>query len=616
MNPPSLPSPSASSTASFQTTATDPSTQHHHPQPQPYQPAPAAPAYHQQPTQAPATRSGRHLHLLAPLSNRVNAAQSIPSIRIPPNPYTSAPEASGSGSASASIAQYHHSASSNPSSGASTPLYLYPPGSAYFHPHHYQQQGLAYPYDDRALRSPHPPLTAALRTNPHADVSSSLWPPPLPTLDPGSHTHPIGLNNAASRPYYSSPLADLANGGGSSSGLASRSPIDNNAYHAAGASTRSLHPSAPPLLPPTTRYNSSLQQPQSQSRSQSQAGSNYRSSPLIIPPPLTFKYSQSPPTNASLPSFPHHQPPPHLVDYHDGRYTNRHPLAPFADGPEGYDHDEYDYSTMPPRRKVGALGESATPQTISSTTSSLRKKQGNGEYRLEHTYDSSGHRKDIIVIDDSESPSLFNGGPVTRKRTRAMAAAEAAHGSAHGSQQSASGNGTANGYGHTASSVGSIKRRKVDEAADTSVSKKTKVAKVSTVRLLSVRQGVVTDKQSSTYNYQPKPLPKKVQEQVNAAAATSTPWDDAEGHYIIKPDDVVGGRCKLTVFLSLTGVDAQTKSYAYWARAHSARSSKRGRSRQGGKSLSRSSGRCRNTETQAGSRSACLKLSRSMTRRI
>ena len=52
-----------------------------------------------------------------------------------------------------------------------------------------------------------------------------------------------------------------------------------------------------------------------------------------------------------------------------------------------------------------------------------------------------------------------------------------------------------------------------------------------------------TDKQSSTYNYQPKPLPKKVQEQVNAAAATSTPWDDSEGHYIIKPDDVVGGRC-------------------------------------------------------------------------
>lgn len=38
----------------------------------------------------------------------------------------------------------------------------------------------------------------------------------------------------------------------------------------------------------------------------------------------------------------------------------------------------------------------------------------------------------------------------------------------------------------------------------------------------------------------PKPQPAPVSQQ----SSTGPVWDDAEGHYIIKPDDIIGGRCK------------------------------------------------------------------------
>lgn len=84
---------------------------------------------------------------------------------------------------------------------------------------------------------------------------------------------------------------------------------------------------------------------------------------------------------------------------------------------------------------------------------------------MEQTYDSTGARKEIIVIEDSNTPDH-----IPRKRTRAMAAAEAA---AEGSEKTSS-----KVNGSVASSVaggvgGSGKKRKVGEN-DTAAVKKAK----------------------------------------------------------------------------------------------------------------------------------------------
>jgi len=92
---------------------------------------------------------------------------------------------------------------------------------------------------------------------------------------------------------------------------------------------------------------------------------------------------------------------------------------------------------------------------------------------MEHTYDSVGQKKEVIVIEDSESP--INGlGKLPRKRTRAVAAQEAAaHGLANGNGINGHKNGTAT------SSVGVAgKKRKVDDGSDAGSIKKAK-AKVS-----------------------------------------------------------------------------------------------------------------------------------------
>jgi len=120
---------------------------------------------------------------------------------------------------------------------------------------------------------------------------------------------------------------------------------------------------------------------------------------------------------------------------------------------------------MPPRRKLAAAEPtSATPQTVSSSTSSLRKPRGPG-YQVEHTYDSVGQKKEILVIEDSQSPA---NGAITRKRTRAVAAAEAA--AANGTH------GIPNGHA-SMSTTASVKKRKVDEVSDAGSVKKVKPAK-------------------------------------------------------------------------------------------------------------------------------------------
>ena len=76
---------------------------------------------------------------------------------------------------------------------------------------------------------------------------------------------------------------------------------------------------------------------------------------------------------------------------------------------------------------------------------------------MEHTYDSIGQKKEVIVIDDSESPSRA----LPKKRTRAAVAAESALANGHGTNGSAS-------------LALSAKKRKADEVSDAGSVKKAK----------------------------------------------------------------------------------------------------------------------------------------------
>jgi dual-specificity kinase len=100
---------------------------------------------------------------------------------------------------------------------------------------------------------------------------------------------------------------------------------------------------------------------------------------------------------------------------------------------------------------------------------------------MEHTYDSVGHKKEVIVIDDSQTPEH-----PPRKRTRAQVAAEnaaIAAGRGQSGYANGTGHGSSNGHlynnGTTAHSVASTssagKKRKVDEGSDPA-KKKGKVA--------------------------------------------------------------------------------------------------------------------------------------------
>jgi dual-specificity kinase len=88
---------------------------------------------------------------------------------------------------------------------------------------------------------------------------------------------------------------------------------------------------------------------------------------------------------------------------------------------------------------------------------------------MEHTYDSVGHKKEVIVIDDSQTPEH-----PPRKRTRAQVAAEnaaIAAGRGQSGYANGTGHGSSNGHqynngatAHSTSSAG--KKRKVDEGSD------------------------------------------------------------------------------------------------------------------------------------------------------
>ena len=228
---------------------------------------------------------------------------------------------------------------------------------------------------ERILRSPQPPLTGSIHP------SLPLWPPQLYSIE---QRDPLG------RPFYSSPLVEAP------------VVVGHNLFHTSRPSSPygqpahgPIHPSAPPFLSTTS--------------------TRFRSSPVLIPPPLRFKYSASP-TVCDMPA------------------------------------------RKKPQVAAGSSGHATplTPQTMSSSGS--RRKhvaKGNG-WTMEHTYDSGGQKKEVIDIDDSESP-----GRVTRQRTRAQYAAEAALHNGH----------SVNG---SSSLAGIAKKRKAEEASDTGSIKKAK----------------------------------------------------------------------------------------------------------------------------------------------
>lgn len=113
---------------------------------------------------------------------------------------------------------------------------------------------------------------------------------------------------------------------------------------------------------------------------------------------------------------------------------------------------------------------------------------------MEHTYDSVGQKKEVIVIDDSTTPEH-----PPRKRTRAQVAAENAavaaqsgsrvpNAPSHGSQNGH----LTNGYAASVASTSSAgKKRKVDEGTDAAAKKKGKATGVSHhfSRVLSILTG-------------------------------------------------------------------------------------------------------------------------------
>ncbi|WWC65194.1 uncharacterized protein I303_107808 [Kwoniella dejecticola CBS 10117] len=397
--------------------------------------------------------------------------------------------------------------------------------------------------EERGLRSPHPPLTA---TSQH----SHLWPHPYITLHPPyasspypnthTHTHTHSLSQSHSRsPQRRESIG--SSGRGNYQYLTSNSDYEYSHSHPSvpGPSSQPVTQNQPksqqPLAPkypespfqnyePTSSYLPPLIQHQSHSHSGYSSSDIRQTSPLHIPPPLKFRYSVSPPPTDSNSNI----------------------------------------ITMPPRKKATgdtSLLGSSTPRTMSSATGltgsvSLTRSGRNGAngkgWTTEHTYDSVGQKKEVIVIDDSQSPMIQQ--PI-RKRTRAQAAAEQAQ--AYAAAQAHAGNNIYNGQinGHSTTSLNSstTKKRKVDEGSEhgSSSAKKAKGKLASTATSASVQA-------TGQYKQHHLPPSKIIQTEAKAPPVATGPpghssgqpaWDDAEGHYIVKPDDVIGGRYKIVRLL-------------------------------------------------------------------
>ena len=195
----------------------------------------------------------------------------------------------------------------------------------------------------------------------------------------------------------------------------------------------------------------------------------------------------------------------------------------------------------------GIIGSSSTPQTVSSLGDSRSRKiqhKGNG-WTMEHTYDSVlGKQKEIIVIDDSQTPE------VPRKRTRAQVAAEAQAANASTGSYVGSSKGLTNGrsVNGTGSVQGSAKKRKVEEQSDGGSAKKPKpkAAVVSRPQVNLSNELIMLKPVQVQHQPLPKPPPVNNIPPTNGAVT----WDDPEGHYIVKPDDVIANKCQLPLPLT------------------------------------------------------------------
>ncbi|WRT70717.1 uncharacterized protein IL334_007715 [Kwoniella shivajii] len=358
---------------------------------------------------------------------------------------------------------------------------------------------------ERGLRSPHPPLTA----NIHSSSSSHLWPPNLSHLGSSPHSHHTHSHSHSRSPQPNHHHRDSI--GSSGRVYYTSTPIDSIPSVPGPSTENNITPYQLRESPYHYKYNTSITSHIPNPPSSSSTSYNRQASPVHIPPPLRFKYSVSPPA------------PDNQLD-------------------------------MPPRKKATgdtSLIGSSTPRTMSSATglsgsvTRSGRKTANGKgWTMEHTYDSVGQKKEVIVIDDSTSPM----NPPPRKRTRAQVAAEQAQALLR-SQESIY-NGNINGHGSTSSLSASTKKRKVDESNEQGSAKKAKGKVPSTATSASIQ---ATGQSYTNHVAQPKALPAQKQPAVAPGppgqSNTQPPWDDAEGHYIVKPDDVVGGKYKIVRLL-------------------------------------------------------------------
>lgn len=379
--------------------------------------------------------------------------------------------------------------------------------TTYFHSNPLSSSSSPLSIDGRVLRSPHPPLTALLN--------------PVSYSDNAHHHHhhqqqqqqrPSSSSSSSSAQYRSSHFLaqQQLQQDQLQAQLHSHSPVlppshqqqylaqdhqhlhpshqnhqhHQHQHHHLQRPYHTLSPLDQPLTSPSLHTTFTAPPP-------SAGASGYpRASPVVIPPPLRFNYSATPP-----------EPSPGLLQqYALSASSHSNPLAPTTRSTNSNPalraqyFPEFLIPAMPPRRKaaVAAGGSTAnnemtvssTPQTVSSATSSARPRKGakgNG-WTMEHTYNSDGQKKEVIVIDDSSTPEH-----PPRKRTRAQVAAENAaaaaqsgsgvpHGNSHGSQNGHQ----ANGYAASVASTSSAgKKRKVDEGTDAAAKKKGKASGVS-----------------------------------------------------------------------------------------------------------------------------------------
>ncbi|OXG91888.1 dual-specificity kinase [Cryptococcus neoformans var. grubii Br795] len=402
-----------------------------------------------------------------------------------------------------------------------------------------------YPHDTHESPLPPPSFLHPFPLPPRASIPSILGPPlhsaPPPPQPPSSSAKPLRPHSASlplPHPYYPLPLPHP------------HAPSDHRVLRS--PAPQYLWPLPPPLPSIDSLRRPARHHPHSLSHSHSDSPSLEQPRPYYDPAPYRDSYPSYPSNHPSSPYLPPPTP---------SAYAYRAP-SPFRIPPPltfRYSRSPPPLDTMPPRRKAEpSNAATVAPSNAPAATGALapagtRARRGaNGKgWTTEHTYEPNGQRKEVIVIDDSASPMVQ---PV-RKRTRAQVAAEQAAQQQQLHQAYASTNAgysdtvsISNGHGSVASTAGTAaggntKKRKLDEDQG----KKTKAKVASTATSASVQ---TTGTWQSTQQAAPAKAAQYQKAPVQPAQQQGPPpWDDSEGHYIVKPDDVIGGRYKIVRLL-------------------------------------------------------------------